>query len=77
MSARLTAADEALRSALVVEWRSGLLLTAGFAPDLAAELARDLDVDVHALLELVDHGCMPELAARIAAPLCSKDRWSL
>jgi hypothetical protein len=26
-------------------------------------------VDVHALIELVERGCRPELAARIAVPL--------
>jgi hypothetical protein len=32
-------------------------------------LARDPRTDLHALLELVDRGCRPELAARILAPL--------
>ena len=26
-------------------------------------------MDLHALIELVEHGCPPELAARILAPL--------
>ncbi len=56
-------------SAEVVEWRRGRLLGAGFAPSLAMELAERHDVDLHALLELVDRGCPPELAARILAPL--------
>jgi hypothetical protein len=36
---------------------------------LADALAGDGGTDVHALLELVDRGCPPELAARILAPL--------
>ena len=53
----------------VVGWRGERLLAAGFAPDLAAELAPGRAIDLHALLGLVDHGCPPELAARILAPL--------
>jgi len=53
----------------IVEWRRGRLLRAGFATDLAAHLAEDCKVDLHALLDLVDRGCPPELAARILAPL--------
>lgn len=52
----------------VVEWRLCRLREAGFSPALAASLAR-LRVDLHALLELVDAGCPPELAARILSPL--------
>jgi hypothetical protein len=32
-------------------------------------LANDRRFDLHAVLELVDRGCPPELAARILAPL--------
>jgi hypothetical protein len=53
----------------VVEWRRRRLLAAGFAPGLAADLARGHDVDLHALLDLIDRGCPPPLAARILAPL--------
>jgi hypothetical protein len=49
----------------VAAWRLHRLLDAGFAPTLAAELATVPGLDVHALLELVDRGCAPELAARI------------
>jgi hypothetical protein len=42
---------------------------AGFPPPLASSLAQDDRTDVHALLDLVDRGCPPELAARILAPL--------
>jgi hypothetical protein len=77
MSARSTASDQTAGDASVVDWRRGLLLSAGFAPDLAVELAQDRDVDVHAVLALVDRGCAPDLAARIRAPMCSLNRWSL
>ena len=53
----------------VVGWRRGRLLAAGFAPDLAARLAGDCRIDLHAVLELVDRGCPPAVAARILAPL--------
>jgi len=53
----------------VVGWRRGRLVAAGFSPDLAARLARDCHIDLHAVLELTDHGCPPALAARILAPL--------
>jgi hypothetical protein len=48
------------------------LLEAGFPPPLADTLARKR-VDLHALLELVDAGCPPELAARILSPLDDTD----
>jgi hypothetical protein len=51
-----------------VGWRADCLIRAGFAPPLAHALARDSAFDLHALLELVDRGCPPELAARILAP---------
>jgi hypothetical protein len=52
-----------------VEWRARYLREAGFERALAHRLARDPTFDLHALLELVDRGCPPELAVRIAAPL--------
>jgi hypothetical protein len=51
----------------VVQWRACRLREAGFPPALALRLARQR-VDLHALLQLVDRGCPPELAARILAP---------
>jgi hypothetical protein len=45
------------------------LLEAGFAHELAAELAENSRVDLHAVLGLIDRGCRPDLAARILAPL--------
>ena len=53
----------------MIAWRRGRLERAGFEPALAEALARDRRTDVHALLELVDRGCPPDLAARILAPL--------
>jgi hypothetical protein len=58
----------------VVEWRRRRLRAAGFAPAAAAALAADCAADLHALLELVDRGCPPHLAARILAPLDTEHR---
>jgi hypothetical protein len=58
-----------LDDAHVVSWRAERLRAAGFDDASARSLARDPAADVHALLELVDRGCPPELAARILAPL--------
>ncbi|MGH2873185.1 MAG: hypothetical protein ACRDL5_12080 [Solirubrobacteraceae bacterium] len=58
----------------VVAWRVGRLRDAGFSPQVAGKLARDRRYDLHALLELVDRGCRPELAARIMAPLDELER---
>jgi hypothetical protein len=53
----------------VVGWRREQLLAAAFPAGLAAELAGDWRYDLHALIELVERGCRPVLAARILAPL--------
>ena len=53
----------------VSDWRRQVLEQAGFEQALASELADRGDVDLHDLLNLVDRGCPPELAARILAPL--------
>jgi hypothetical protein len=53
----------------VARWRCWLLERGGFDRALALRLAADARTDVHALLELVDRGCPPDLAARIMAPL--------
>jgi hypothetical protein len=53
----------------VASWRHTQLSQAGFSAPLASRLARDGRYDLHALLELVDRGCAPELAVRILAPL--------
>jgi hypothetical protein len=52
----------------VVAWRRERLALAGCAPELASALAKS-GCDLHALLDLVERGCPPELAARIVAPL--------
>jgi hypothetical protein len=57
----------------VVAWRQRRLVDAGFDPDLADELAADARMDLHALLELVERGCPPGLAARILSPY--EDEW--
>ena len=49
--------------------RSDVLQHAGCEPDLAWLLAADGDIDLHDLLNLIDRGCPPDLAARILAPL--------
>jgi len=51
------------------EWRRDRLVDAGFPRGLALRLARDTRYDLHALIELVERGCPPSLAARILAPL--------
>jgi hypothetical protein len=53
----------------VLPWRRRRLERAGFDPELAEALAKDRRIDLHALLELMDRGCPPPLAARIVAPL--------
>lgn len=64
-----TTADRSRSLSPVAEWRRDRLLAAGFVPDLAASLAAECGIDLHAMLELIDLGCPPELAARILAPL--------
>jgi hypothetical protein len=53
----------------VVTWRRCRLVEAGFDQALAARLAADRAADLHALLQLIDRGCPPALAARILAPI--------
>ena len=53
----------------VLHWRSEVCGTQGSMPLLARDLAADGDVDLHDLLNLIDRGCPPHLAARILAPL--------
>jgi hypothetical protein len=49
----------------VVVWRRQRLLSAGFDEVTARRLAAQTTVDLHAVLNLVDRGCPPSLAARI------------
>ena len=53
----------------VLVWRSDVLRHAGCEPALAWTLAADGEIDLHDLLNLIDQGCPPHLAARILAPL--------
>ena len=53
----------------IVFWRRRQLIDAGFPRALAASVAHDPAYDLHALIELVEGGCPPPLAARILAPL--------
>jgi hypothetical protein len=59
------------RTAETGTWREARLIEAGFDSELARDFAHDDAVDLHRLLELVDRGCPPHLAARIMAPLDS------
>ena len=52
----------------VISWRREQLVGSGYPLPLAARLARDARYDLHALIELVERGCPPELAVRILAP---------
>jgi hypothetical protein len=56
-------------TAQLVAWRRDQLTASGFPLPLAARVARDSRCDLHTLIELVERGCPPHLAARIAAPL--------
>jgi hypothetical protein len=53
----------------VVDWRRRQLVGVGFSFALAAEVADDSRFDLHALIELVENRCPPDLAVRILAPL--------
>ena len=53
----------------IVAWRCDQLVGAGFSHLAAARLARDPRYDLHAMVELVERGCSPDLAVRIQAPL--------
>lgn len=53
----------------VRSWRRLRLLEAGFPAVLAEAVASDPRFDLHALLQLVDRGCPPDLAVRILSPL--------
>ena len=61
--------SRATRETQFVAWRRDRLAAAGFPLPLASRVARDRRQDVHSLIELVERGCPPELAVRIAAPL--------
>jgi hypothetical protein len=52
----------------VVRWRCEQLAGSGFPEPLAESVADDARYDLHALIELVERGCAPELAVQILAP---------
>lgn len=56
----------------VVRWRREQLVEAGFALPLAAGIAKNTGYDLHALIELVERGCPPQLAVRILAPVAKE-----
>ena len=53
----------------VIAWRRDLLRHAGCERGLAVRLAADGEIDLHELLNLIERGCPPHLAARILASL--------
>jgi hypothetical protein len=57
----------------VVRWRCEQLVALGFADALAVSIAQNSHYDLHALIELVERGCRPELAVRILAPLAEEN----
>jgi hypothetical protein len=60
---------EARARSAVVAWREARLHLAGFDQEAASQLACEEAIDLHALLDLIDRGCPPPLAAHILAPL--------
>ncbi|HET7855991.1 MAG TPA: hypothetical protein VFL41_05995 [Gaiellaceae bacterium] len=60
---------EELEARHVTAWRRDQLVGAGSPLPLASKVAHDSRYDVHALIELTERGCPPELAVRILAPL--------
>jgi hypothetical protein len=53
----------------IASWRYERLRRAGLDAEPAALLSHESDLDLHALIELIERGCPPGLAARILAPL--------
>lgn len=49
----------------IERWRSEELERAGYDRRSAAELARRHDVDLHRAVDLLKHGCPPDLALEI------------
>jgi hypothetical protein len=60
---------ERAAAAGLVSWRYQRLRKAGVDAEPAEALSHDCDLDLHALIELIERGCPPVLAARILAPL--------
>lgn len=57
----------------VVRWRREQLASSGFPLPLATRVAKNPRYDLHALIELAERGCAPELAVRILAPLDAEE----
>jgi hypothetical protein len=57
----------------VVRWRREQLTGAGYGLPIADRIARDERWDLHLLIDLVERGCPPDLAARILEPLDSAE----
>jgi hypothetical protein len=53
----------------VIGWRRDQLVHSGFPLRLASRIASDGRFDLHALIELTERGCPPQLAVRILAPI--------
>ena len=65
--------DIAPAPADVLAWRRDQLVARGCTTELAARLAHDRRYDLHALIELAEAGCPPQLAVRILAPIEGED----
>ena len=71
---RVETKNETQQDGQVLRWRREQLTNVGFSLPLASRLAGDGRWDLHALIELVERGCPPPLAARILAPL--EEEWN-
>jgi hypothetical protein len=49
----------------VIEWRAKELRRAGYEREVAREIARKLEIDLHRAIDLLKSGCPQETAARI------------
>jgi hypothetical protein len=65
----MTAAEADTRVGTEIErierWRAEALERAGYEPNVAAELAARLDIDLHLASDLLAAGCSQELALQI------------
>ncbi len=57
----------------VTAWQRDQLVHSGFPLPLASQVAHDRRYDLRALIELAEHGCPPELAVHMVAPLENGD----
>ena len=58
----------------IASWRYERLRRAGLDAEPADVLSRESNLDLHALIELIERGCPAELAVRILAPLDTERR---